>query len=394
MHFISQSGQHDCAYTCLSIMLSHFHKDKNYLFLKHEDRPYTYDELIKEGRQYGLVLQGVKILDEYELMEAKTFPFITTIIDKEKKSKHAVIILKANKKYVTFFDPSLGKRRLDIENFTAKWTKKALIVKEVNKTPCPITPPDFVAKKDKITLPIWQLLSGISLFLGGYFLNKDSFVFLPMLFAALFIIFELLFRDNLIRACKRMDVNIKSYQLNVNPEDYYTLYKDIEEYRVGALTGSSNIIYVFLLELMFTFILVLNSPLNLIYIFLAVLLALCEHYLIHPYFKKKEIEVMEFEEKVKEAGNDYNFDFYSTEAREKAYKIAQQKMAINYVSIAMLLLSIILVMAISHITDITYIVFYLCASYFLKSEFYKIFAYADTQKDTNCRKLRIINRLK
>ena len=103
---------------------------------------------------------------------------------------------------------------------------------------------------------------------------------------------------------------------------------------------------------------------------------------------------MESEEKVKNASNKYEFDFFSSEARNKAYKYGQVKMAMNYVSIGIMLISIILVMAISSVVDVTYVVFYLCASYLLKNEFKKIFTYPENQKELLTYKMRIINRLK
>ena len=394
MNFISQSGNYDCGFTCLSILLAHIHKDKNYLFLKHEDKAYSYAELIGFAKEYGLTLQGVKISNEVELINAKKLPFITSIVDREKKTKHAVLILRVNEKNITYFDPSLGKRKEKLEIFLAKWTKSALIVEEASKTPCPIAPPDFVAKKDKITLPIWQVLSGAFLLVAGLFTSKESYVFLPIMFSALFVIFELLFRENMIGACKRIDANIEQFEIEEREEGYFPLYQDIEKYRYHALSSLSNIVYIFLVELLLTFILVLNSPLNVIYVFLSILLSGVEVFLLKPRFYAKEIEIMESEEKVKNASNKYEFDFFSSEARNKAYKYGQVKMAMNYVSIGIMLISIILVMAISSVVDVTYVVFYLCASYLLKNEFKKIFTYPENQKELLTYKMRIINRLK
>ena len=394
MNFISQSGEHDCGFACLTVLLAKLHKDKNYLFLKHEDKPYSYAELIATAAEYNVTLLGVKIKDEMELTNAKNLPFITTIVNHETKSKHAILVLKINERHITYFDPSLGKRRERMDTFLHKWTKSALLVEKSEKTPCPITPPDFVARKDKITLPLWQSLSGLSLLVAGYFTSKESYVFLPIMFAALFVIFELMFRENMIGACKRIDVNIKDFDFEESESGYFSLYKDTEKYRVLALRSLSSVVYVFVLELLLTFILILNSPLNVIYVFLAVLLAGVEVFLLKPLFLNKEVAIMESEGKVRNAKNKYEYDFFSTEAREKAYKYGQQKMAINYVSIGIMLISIILVMALSNVVDVTYVVFYVCISFLLKSEFKKIFTYPEEQKELLTYKMRIINRLK
>ena len=79
MHFISQIGEHDCGYTCLAMMLANYHHDKNYLFLKHEDKEYSFKELIDEAAKYNMELKGVKITDPFELTNNDTFPIIVVI---------------------------------------------------------------------------------------------------------------------------------------------------------------------------------------------------------------------------------------------------------------------------------------------------------------------------
>ena len=133
---------------------------------------------------------------------------------------------------------------------------------------------------------------------------------------------------------------------------------------------------------------------NVIYILLSVLLAAIEVVYYQPYYKNKSEEIAEEERHVKNAQNEYEFNFYCKEAREKSYKIGIFKSIFSYVGIAILLVAIIIVMALTSTVNVTYVVFYLCISLFLKGEFSKIFIYSTTSDDFDSKKNKVIQRLK
>ena len=394
MYFISQLGKHDCAFACLKMMLANYHRDKNYLYLQcPEDRPYSFLELIKIAGIYDLKLLGVKVTDPKELYSCKKFPFIITL-ERKKGIKHAVLILKANPKYVTVYDPSVGKHRISTEIFLDEWNGRALIAEEEpKKKKCEIIYPDFVDTRDKIILPILQVISGISLLLGAYFVSDKTIYFLPIAFFALFVIFEIIFRWQLVNAMKRMDDNIYEYDFRRENLNYLELYKTIENYRYHALSTTPNFIGATLIAAFVSIITVINDSLNMIYIFLPLALAVIDVFFYKPYFKNKSIEIIEKENEVVEVETDFQFKTKSRDAHDVAYQIGFNKNTYTYLEVAVILLTIVLMMMITRVINITYVLVYLCISIFLKQTFTKMLEYSLQSEEFEKTKARLINQI-
>ena len=84
------------------------------------------------------------------------------------------------------------------------------------------------------------------------------------------------------------------------------------------------------------------------------------------------------------ARKDWKWVHYSIDkAHNAAYELGLSKNAFTYLEIAVLLMSIITVMALSHIVNITYVVFYLCISVYLKDNFIRLMQYSDQSAEYN-----------
>ena len=393
MHFISQIGEHDCGYACLNMMLANYHHDKNYLFLKHEDRQYSFKELIDIAKTHNLILKGVKITDPFELTKNDRFPIIA-VIKLDNGARHSVLLIKANRKKVVYYDPAFGKVSESFVNFVSKWLKTALIVENVTKTSCDTTPDSFIARRDKITLPIFQILSGVSFLLATYFIDRDMAMIMPVIFFLLFFIFELLFRDNLVRAMRRMDAAIERYEIDVSKEKYHALFEATEKYRLKALTRIPEIINATLISAFLVFILLINERTNVIYVALTLLLAVVECFVFNPFINKKINDVARQEQFLRdvETADEYRILVRST--REEAYRIGQYKTVFGYVSIGVLLFASIIMMAITNVVNLTYMVFYLCVCLFLRMNLVKVFSFDEISKERDKEHAKIICYLK
>ena len=393
MFFISQIGECDCAITCLNMLLANYHHDKNYLFLKHEDRPYSFKELIEIGEKYHLSLTGVKIEDALEITKCESFPIIVTIRNID-KSRHSVLLVKANSKKVTYFDPLFGKVSESFDDFASKWTKHALIVGELTKTTCDIIPPHFVAKKDKITLPIFQLLSGVSFLLATFFIDRNVDMVIPIIFFALFFVFELIFRENLVRAMRRIDENLEEYDLDIPKEKYKDLFTSSEKYRIKALTRVSEVINAGLISLFLIFIVLINDKMNAIYVALTIFLALVECLAFNPFIEKKTINLARQEQEILHSDSEVEYKLLARTTREQAYRLGQYRVIFNYVSIGIILFSIVLVMSLTQNINVTYIVFYLCICLFLRTNLLKVLTYEEMTRQKDNEQIKIICYLK
>ena len=383
MYFISQVGTSDCAFTCLKILLANYHKDKNYLFLPNHDKPYSFKELQAISREHHMETIGIKVEDYHELSENKAFPLIVTL-EKRKGVKHSVLLLRVNKKDVKIFDPESGKRRMKIEDFYSQWDGVALVIDKdqpVKRVKCPLKVTDFIDKKDKYTLPIWQLLSGVSLLTGVYFINKNSYFFIPVIFFAMFLIFEIIFRKSLIDALKRMDENFFACEIKVDKSEYYNVYQLLEKYRYTALSIIPNLIYTMMISVFVTALLVMNGVENLVYIAVALAIAIVHVFIYKPYFKLKSNEIGEEEKSITAVENQFQFHVVAHRAHQAAYQVALSNNLITYVEVAVLLMSAITLMSFSGIISIVYVIFYLCVSIYLKDNFVRMLEYSNQSEE-------------
>ena len=374
MYFISQAGQHDCAFTCLKILLANYHHDKNYLYLYSEDRAYSFLDLKAIAKEHHMEINGVRVGSVKELIQGKEFPLIVTLKRKE-NYRHSVVVLNITPKYAYIYDPEVGKRKIRLDDFLEKWDSKALIVtkeKDYTKYKCETVAYDFIDKKDKITLPIWQLLSGASLLLGMYFINNKSYFFIPVILLSLFVICEILFRKNLVLAMRRMDDNIFNYRFRADPKEFRPLYVAMEKYRYVAFSTIPNFINSTLIAMAITAILIMNSVYNIIYVALALVLAIAHVYIYSPYFNKKSAEIGETESEIDDLQNEFQFRSVVSKAHESAYQLGLSHNLITYVEIAALLMTSITMMSTSGVVNVVYVIFYLCISVYLKDTFRKL----------------------
>ena len=393
MYFISQIGEHDCGFACLNMMLANYHHDKNYLFLKHEDQQYSFKELVDTAKEHNLSLIGVKIKDPYDLTTYEHFPIIA-VLQLDNGAHHSVYLVKATSKKVTYYDPAIGKVTESFVNFVSKWTKSALIIENGVKTTCDIKPDSFVAKRDKITLPIFQILSGASFLFATYFIDRDVSMLFPIIAFVLFFVFELLFRDNLIRAMRRMDNNIERYEIDIPKEKYHDLFVATEKYRIRALTRAPDIINACLISMFLVFILLINDINNYVYVLLTMFLTIIECFILNPFLKKKSVEVDEQERSLLKVDNANEYQILSRATRESAYKVAMYQTVFNYVSIGIMLFASIIIMAMANVVNLTYVVFYLCVCLFLRMNIKKVFSFDEITQEKDKELAKIICFLK
>ena len=393
MHFISQIGEHDCGFACLNMMLANFHRDKNYLFLKHEDRQYSFKELIDVAKEHNLSLVGIKIKDPFDLTTYDKFPLIC-VIKLDSGALHSVYLTKANSKKVTYYDPAVGKVTESFVNFISKWTKTALIIENGEKTTCDIKPDSFIARRDEITLPIFQTLSGISFLVATYFIDREASMLIPIIGFVMFFIFELLFRDNLIRAMRRMDTNIEQYEIDIPKEKYHDLFVATEKYRLKALTRTPDIINACLISVFLVFILLINDTNNYVYILLTIFLTVVECFVLNPFLNKKTKEIDKQEQDLLKVDGPKEYQMLARTTRESAYKIAMYQTVFNYVAIGILLFVSIVIMAMSNVVNLTYVVFYLCVCLFLRLNIKKVFSFDEISQERDKELAKIICFLK
>ena len=97
---------------------------------------------------------------------------------------------------------------------------------------------------------------------------------------------------------------------------------------------------------------------------------------------------------IKSSLDDYEFNFHASRAREKSYKLGIKKTIFTYLVLAFFLLLILYVMRKSNISSLTYAVFYLCITLFLKNTISKILDSGKSNEQHSFLKLSVMNDLK
>ena len=392
MYFISQLGESDCGFTCLKMILAHLHKDRNYLYLPGEaNKEYSFKDLQDIAEKYHVEAHGVRPANFQEVAKAKkSWPLLTNIKLK-KGQRHSVIIKKVTKNKVHYFDPALGHKAVPIEVFTEQWTGHVILVEKFTRTKCPYKFPSYISKQDKVLLPILQTLSGVSLLAGTFFLTESYPLYIPIIFLASFLIFEVIYRASLVSAMKRMDQIVYSKKFSSSKTPYPEIYQTIQKYRRISLSILPNFIYFTLVSVFIVVVLLSNDLRNLIYIVIPLLFAFVEAFFYSPHFDEVNTKIVEVENEIQDVKTDFHFKTKADEAHELAYNLALGRNALTYVEIGLVLIISLLTMNIKGLVDITYVIFFVCVSVFLKSNFTKLFSYSKEMEEYDFLKAKLIN---
>lgn len=125
MHYqIKQIDKSDCGFTCLKIILAHFHHCSGYLFVDNKYRRMNLLEIKNELGRNFLSSDGIKFTD-LSLLKKKKYLIVQI---EENNAFHFVVFIKQISKYVLIFDPKAGKRILKFKYFEKIFTKNSIMV--------------------------------------------------------------------------------------------------------------------------------------------------------------------------------------------------------------------------------------------------------------------------
>ncbi|MCR4879747.1 MAG: hypothetical protein K5906_02190, partial [Bacilli bacterium] len=241
MFSIQQANDHDCGFTALKILLANIHHDENYLFLPSPffKESVSFFALMEIAETYNVSLTALKAIDKEEIIHNDKFPFIARI--KKEENYHALYVYKMNKKYLYYIDPSSGTQKIKIEQFISLWTGEMLAIKEFNKTKCPIKKPKYLKNKELIISILFEFVSALSALLAVYFIHKDSYIFLPVIFFSLMLISEILLKRYSLLLLKRIDKRVEDNIFDIKDKDYYAYYFNYEQYKKYLLVNNISL---------------------------------------------------------------------------------------------------------------------------------------------------------
>ena len=391
MFFIQQANNHDCGFTCFKILLANIHHDSNYLFLTDPlDSEVSFLTLMKEASKYHTELETLKAVNKDELRKCDKLPFIAHL--NISNYSHAVYVYKISKKYVYYYDPSRGHKKLTYDEFNFLWTGEMLAIKQNEKFPCPIKKPSLMNMKEKIISLLISLVGAVSSVLAIYFINKESYIFLPIIFFTVMLISEIVLKKYSMVVMSHIDKRVEELTINVKNKDYYGLYTNYEGYKKCLLVNHLSTFSSFYIFLIISIVFIINDKINFIYIVLNLLLAATYAFLVKPMLDKDEAEIKENEEFIKRTKDKLEAFSYMDNARKIGYKYVDKLYAYKYVAIALEVILTFILMMYNSLVSVTYIICYTVLQVYLYSNIVNLLTTSsELQKQDNLLNIIINN---
>lgn len=384
MFFIQQTTQHDCGFTTLKILLANLNKDQNYLYLAspfNRDENISLLELIEEAKRYGLTLKASRCKDKSGLDMNVKVPFIPVI--NIEGMYHSVYLYKINKKYVYYYDPRGEFKKVDIATFVSMWTGDFLRMESFIPTKCPIEKPKLLKLSERLMSLAFTLISGVMLILGVYFINQNSYFYLPIIFLSLMVISEIVMKWYLMNVMKRIDMRIECYFDEIKNHDYASFHHYYEHYKSALILNDVNHYASFLVVVIIVIIMLLNEKMNVVFIGVNLFLGAIHIFITAPWFYKKA-NIIEYKESLLNNAED-KIDAFNNiyDIRGEAYHTGNILHILKYLVIFIQIFTSLMMMLYFNIMNVTYILCYTVIQMYLYHHLCEVFEEYDKKEKNN-----------
>ena len=363
MFYILQEDNHSCGIACLKTMLATLNHDSNYLYLpnpKESGERYSFYDLMEFAYTYGFTLSAYTVQDKNCFSLDDGLPMMVST--NRDDIQHLYLVYKVNDRYVYYFDPAFGKKKVKKADFLAKWDGKVLKLDNFVKKACPVKRQPLLTKMEELVMDVLEIAACVCLTLGLWFVSDKYPFYLPIMMFASFAILEIMLRVYCIMVFKRIDERTYTDSLKVKKGKMKEFYLTVENNKRYEVTMNLNAIYAVMSIVVVSLMIMINGGYSLYYLLFGVLFAGFEVVFLNPYLNKKNQEICEMENNV----SDDDLGLIKL-IHEKAYRYAKITLLYRYVTLGFTLLGIVLIMALSEVISIPYIIFYLCINIF----FYK-----------------------
>lgn len=263
MKFIHQINNQDCGFTCLKMLLAHYHHDKRYLFLQEKNIcSLSYFALIELGKKYGLVLGGYSFQRKEDILKLQKQWILVSI--KQQKTTHAVLIY-IKQKTILMLDPSFGSIKISHNDFFSLWNQCALVVEQT--LTFNFSPPTFhpVLKRYTFFLSTIKIISFSCLIVGLGFINYQVSLLIPILLLASFLAFEIIYKSSCLLLLSKFDTDLIR---RCHTLPFYSLeeYKTYETFKSKYVSLPIDFLFRLASVLFISTLIVINSIYNLIFL--------------------------------------------------------------------------------------------------------------------------------
>lgn len=317
-YFIYQTDEKSCALASLRMILVNRTHNPRFRYLRIEgEAPYSLLSLVETSKRYGFCLSFFKRDPSkgFFYPDKRKQDFLVTL--KRESSLHLVYVRKITKNHVCYYDPSKGKVKEDLLQFTLKWTGIYGVMERIEKRAAPPKMKSF-GWAERFSLYLCSLLANVSLLIGFYFFYDEGNLLLPIfsfLSFGFISILSHLVRFNLMR---KFDSLNDDRLCLVPKEKRMEVYKNYCDYKVYELSTKPDALSSLLSGIGLSVLLILNNPYFALPLFVSILLRLITSLLFKNKIKKVD-SIVKKEEKAFLEQTDYS---QAKERLEKAQNSA------------------------------------------------------------------------
>ena len=378
MNYVTyQANDHDCGFVALKMLLAALSKNKSYLYLPKEGKTknYSFNDLIKIAESYGVVLKAYQDEDK-DLSFLQRNPALLLLDDEKTYNNHLVMVRRLKRHKVYFNDPIVGEVVMKEEEFLEKFSGKYLQVETNAIKPFQAKEVNVTHNTQLIPILLFNFLSMVFLLTGLYFVKTDEYVFIPLVFIALFSICELVENWYYINLLKQFDITyLNDYMLY--SKDRVKDYKEYTDFKILTFNKARNISSACCMAVSIIVVLLINDKMNCFPILLFLALAVLDYIFTKTMFNKQKIAQEESSLLLRTKSEDLGDGLLrlNAETNKMSFNLSSKRCLIIFLTIFIAFA----MMLINHLVSANYLLFNFATYYVMYEQFGRILSYNEHQ---------------
>lgn len=376
-YFIKQIMSKDCGFSCLKMLLATKHKNENYLFLDqdNQDKPYSYEKLIKIAKDEGCTLKAYKVIDKEEIFASKNFPIMVTFSNES--TLHMVLLKKINKKTVEINDPAKGELIITREEFAERFNGEFLECEEIEKTKYKSRKFQYTKAKHIWLALAFELISFVLLVTGLYF-SSETNIIIPILLFLGFVLTSFIYHKILVLGMKDFDKNIVEPCYFRRKKDSKSVLLNMISFKKTYFVLPIELLSSSLILIFGSVLLAFNSMISLINVLGIIMCEILFYILFNKKINAKKAKTQEKEEVLIKNNNEEVTKKAMEEATTEVYSISNFYNSKKYIMVFLILIMTLLYMYLVNKMSLNFLIFYFFFYSYLDESIYKIIDFSES----------------
>ena len=196
---------------------------------------------------------------------------------------------------------------------------------------------------------------------------------------------------HLLKRMQRCDKYLRKFLPYVDKKNYFDYYVRSQNYKKSALTMGLNFVFYLLVVILIIAISLINSLTFVVSIGAALLAALIDVFIFHPFKKSINKELEEQENELRNVKEVDDMEMKVKTIEVKSYRYAYYEYADRVIVAAFFILASFFISMVDHSLSLINIVFYTCVSFLIYQYLVPLFSYDYRVSENTINKVRINN---